>query len=138
MILRGHHLLCMLGFRGLGYDENFVLNMDAIINKLISEQDMLIKVVDNVDNICDKCPNNVDGTCKNEYYPGSIKEMDNVVLKILGIEEGSELEYREILLKLKKSMNEEDMDKICENCKWQNLGYCKEGLKKLKESINLT
>lgn len=134
MEIRGHHLLCMLGFKGLGYDEGFVRNMDNIIKKLISKQDMLIKIVDNVDNICDKCPHNVGGVCKNENYPGSIKEMDNAVLKILGIKQGSVLEYNKIIVKLKKSMKEEEMDKICEHCRWQYLGYCKEGLKKLKGS----
>jgi hypothetical protein len=130
--IRGHHFLCILGFRGLGYDEKFVENMDKIIIKLNNEQDMLIKVVDNVDNICSMCPNNVNGECKTERFPGSVRERDRAVLKILGIEVKEVIRYIDILNKIKENMTEEKMVKICKDCEWFSLGYCLEGLKKLK------
>ncbi|MEW9083166.1 DUF1284 domain-containing protein [Caldanaerobacter subterraneus] len=132
MEIRGHHFLCMLGFRGLGYDEEFVKNMNEIIERLNNEQDMLIKVVDNVDNICALCPNNIDGECKIESYPGSVREKDRAVLKILGIKVGEVIRYRDIVNKIKENMTEEKMMNICKDCEWFGLGYCLEGLKKLK------
>ncbi|MBE3579888.1 MAG: DUF1284 domain-containing protein [Caldanaerobacter subterraneus] len=96
MEIRGHHFLCMLGFRGLGYDEEFVKNMNEIIERLYNEQYMLIKVVDNVDNICSTCPNNVNGECTAEKYPGSVREKDRAILKILGIEVGEAVWYKDV------------------------------------------
>jgi hypothetical protein len=122
----------MLGFRGLGYDEKFVKNMDEIIRKLNNEQDMLIKVVDNVDNICAMCPNNVDGECKIENYPGSVREKDRAILEVLGIEVGEILSYKKIINRIREKMTEEKMRDICRDCEWFSLGYCLEGLKKLK------
>lgn len=132
MEIRGHHFLCILGFRGFGYDEKFVKNMDEIIRKLNNEHDMLIKAVDSVDNICSMCPNNVNGECTEEEYPGSVKVKDKVILKILGIEVGEVVRYKDVVDKIKENMTEEKMMNICKDCEWFNLGYCLEGIKKLK------
>ncbi|SNX54252.1 DUF1284 domain-containing protein [Thermoanaerobacterium sp. RBIITD] len=132
MLIRGHHLLCILGFRGYGYDEYFVNNMNNIIKKLNNEQDMLIKLVDSVDNICEKCPNNIDGKCKNEHHQGSIKEMDDSVLNILEIKPNTLMKYDDVLDKIKLLMTEEAMDDICCNCTWKGYGCCIEGLKNLR------
>ncbi|MEW8997238.1 MAG: DUF1284 domain-containing protein [Thermoanaerobacter sp.] len=135
MEIRGHHFLCMLGFRGLGYDEKFVKNMDEIIRKLNNKHDMLIKVVDSVDNICAMCPNNVNGECTEEEYPGSVKGKDRAVLEVLDIRPGEILSYREVTNRIKEKMTEEKMEKICSNCQWFSLGYCLEGFKKLKGGV---
>ncbi|HHW58267.1 MAG TPA: DUF1284 domain-containing protein [Clostridia bacterium] len=132
MEIRGHHFLCILGFRGLGYDEKFVKNMDEIIRKLNNEHDMLIKAVDSVDNICSMCPNNVNGECTEEEYPGSVKGKDRAILKILGIEVGEVVRYKDVVDKIKENMTEEKMMNICKDCEWFNLGYCLEGIRKLK------
>ncbi|QSZ27713.1 DUF1284 domain-containing protein [Aceticella autotrophica] len=132
MDIRGHHFLCMLGFRGLGYDDVFIDNMYKIIRKLKNKQHMLIKAVDNVDNICAMCPNNMDGECRIENYPGSVKERDRAVLKILGIKVGEAVRYRDVVNKIKENMTEERMTNICKDCEWFSLGYCIEGFRKLK------
>ncbi|MBE0068610.1 DUF1284 domain-containing protein [Thermoanaerobacterium thermosaccharolyticum] len=132
MILRGHHLLCMLGFKGLGYDSDFIKNMDTIIKKLKDDDDVLIKLVDNVDNICEKCPNNITGVCENEHHEDSIKEMDDTVLNILQIKPETYMKYNDILDKIKLLMTEEVMDDICCNCAWKGYGYCVDGLKNLR------
>ncbi|MGI1692039.1 DUF1284 domain-containing protein [Thermoanaerobacter uzonensis] len=132
MEIRGHHFLCVLGFRGLGYDEKFVKNMDEIIRKLNNEHDMLIKAVDSVDNICSMCPNNVNGECTEEEYPGSVKGKDRAVLEILGIGVGEVVRYKDVVDKIKENMTEEKMMNICKDCEWFSLGYCLEGIRKLK------
>ena len=30
LVLRGHHLLCLKGFQGYGYDDDFVENMKLV------------------------------------------------------------------------------------------------------------
>ncbi|MDK2806514.1 MAG: uncharacterized protein PWQ94_1678 [Thermoanaerobacterium sp.] len=124
--------MCMLGFKGLGYDREFTKNMDKIVKKLKSDDDVLIKLVDSVDNICEKCPNNVSGVCKNEHHKDSIREMDNAVLNILNIKSGTSMKYHDIKARIKLLMTEEAMDDICCNCAWREYGYCIDGLKNLK------
>jgi len=50
----------------------------------------------------------------------------------LTIRPGEILSYREVTNRIKEKMTEEKMEKICSNCQWFGLGYCLEGLKKLK------
>lgn len=48
--LRGHHLLCLLTFRGAGYGAAFVANMRAIADRLSAGEEAVI--VDGPDDIC--------------------------------------------------------------------------------------
>ncbi|KAA5806948.1 DUF1284 domain-containing protein [Thermoanaerobacterium thermosaccharolyticum] len=132
MIIRGHHLLCMLGFKGLGYDEEFIKNMDKIVKKLKNDGDVFIKLVDNVDNICEQCPNNFSGVCKNEHHKDSIKEMDDAVLESIHIKPGESMKYSEIMANIKLFMTEDIMNDICRNCSWKEYEYCVDGLKNLR------
>ena len=52
MILRAHHLICILGFRGLGYSKEYVANMSKIVGQLCSSPETLIQVVSKPDDIC--------------------------------------------------------------------------------------
>lgn len=48
--LRGHHLLCLLTFRGAGYGAAFVANMREIAERLSAGEDAVI--VDGPDDLC--------------------------------------------------------------------------------------
>lgn len=48
--LRGHHLLCILGYQGAGYSESFVENFDQIIARL--NNGVKIQIVEGTDDIC--------------------------------------------------------------------------------------
>ena len=141
LILRAHHIFCIQGFRGKGYNEEFVSNMTNIVRHLNKEDNIMIKVVNTPDYICLSCPNNIGqdemikfevnntydnkGFCENERY---IKNLDNQVLETLSIDEGSIYSYDDLLLKIKQYLTEEKFENICGNCKWYSLGYCREGL----------
>ena len=64
LILRGHHLLCLQGFQGYGYDENFVKNM-AEINQSRKLDDTTISITNEADDICKACPNLKNNLCEN-------------------------------------------------------------------------
>jgi hypothetical protein len=48
--LRGHHLLCLQTYKGLGYSEGFVRGMDAIAERLNAGE--TVEIVEGPDDIC--------------------------------------------------------------------------------------
>lgn len=55
LILRGHHLLCLKGFQGYGYDENFTKNMIDVNSKRKMEN-TTITLTNSPDDVCKACP----------------------------------------------------------------------------------
>ena len=58
--IRLHHLLCMQAYIGKEYSEEFVENMNFVVNNLKTDKTQTIKIVDTTNDICLKCPNNKD------------------------------------------------------------------------------
>jgi uncharacterized protein len=48
--LRGHHLLCLQTYKGLGYSPRFIAGMDAVAARLNAGEP--VKIVDGPDDIC--------------------------------------------------------------------------------------
>ncbi|WP_458455026.1 DUF1284 domain-containing protein [Methanobrevibacter sp.] len=116
LILRGHHLLCLKGFQGYGYDESFTENMIEV-NFKRKQKDTTVELVSSPDDICSKCPNLKGGICGNESHNTDIVRMDHEVLKQLD----SENEYDSIGLfeKIDEIFNSvESVSEICFNCMW--------------------
>lgn len=116
LILRGHHLLCLKGFQGYGYDENFIKNMTNINNE-IKLNTTEIMLANSADDICNSCPNLKNGLCENETHEKKIVEMDNEVLKKLDI--SKKYNAIELFEKIDDIFNtKESVSKICFNCIW--------------------
>ena len=116
MELRGHHLLCILGFQGYGYSEDFVLNM-ARINELRKSDKTTIKLINRPDDICSACPNLKDDVCENKMQNENIVKMDNEVLSQFNInQEYNAIDlFNEVVLKFNTLKSVEN---ICNDCKW--------------------
>jgi hypothetical protein len=116
MKLRGHHLLCILGFQGYGYSEDFVLNM-ARINELRKSDKTIIKLINRPDDICSACPNLKDDVCENKMQNENIVKMDNEVLSQFNInQEYNAIDlFNEVVLKFNTLKSVEN---ICNDCKW--------------------
>ncbi|MCQ2964224.1 MAG: DUF1284 domain-containing protein [archaeon] len=118
LILRGHHLLCLKGYQGYGYDEDFVKNM-SVINNLRKNENTNIVVVDKPDDICKFCPNLKNNICENQSQNKRIIKKDNEVLSKLDpkkIYNSKELfEEIDFLFNTKKVV-----DKICLECNWHS------------------
>ncbi|MCR5025943.1 MAG: DUF1284 domain-containing protein [Methanobrevibacter sp.] len=114
--LRGHHLLCLQGFQGYGYNEEFVLNMSHI-NKLRKSKDTIISLTDECDDICAHCPNLKSDMCENEKQNNIIKKMDSEVLSKLDIKK--EYNALELFEEISFKFNTLDsVQNICIGCKW--------------------
>ena len=116
LLLRGHHLLCLKGFQGYGYDENFVENMTSINFKRRLENTS-VSLTSSPDDICKACPNLKDNICEDTIQNARIIEMDREVLKKL--DTSKEYNSIELFEKIDEIFNTKaSVCKICFNCKW--------------------
>lgn len=116
LILRGHHLLCLQGFQGYGYDKSFVENMTEI-NEIRKSENTLISLTNAPDDICKACPNLKDGLCENQLQNERIKSMDDEVLSKLN--PTKEYNALDLFNKTETIFNsKESVDKICSECIW--------------------
>ncbi|MEZ0536517.1 DUF1284 domain-containing protein [Caldicellulosiruptoraceae bacterium PP1] len=129
MDIRAHHLLCFLGFRGLGYSREFVEHFKKIYNYVYDENGK-IKLLNSPDEICKLCPNLEKDKCKSEE---KILNMDKLVLSFIKeyINIDNEV-YPSQCYKAISKMPFEYYKKICSNCEWFSLGFCEEGFINLK------
>lgn len=118
LILRAHHLLCLKGFQGYGYSENFTKNMIKV-NELRKSNNTTIQITNFPDDICKECPNLKDNLCENRIQNEKIVQMDNEILK--KIEENKEYDSVELFEKIDSIFNtEESVSKICFDCIWHD------------------
>jgi len=114
--LRPHHLLCNLCFQGEGYNEEFVQNFQKIHDAIEN-----IKIIEGCDDICAKCPDNIDGTCEREQKVAAI---DKAYLNLLQLETGQTITSQELLDKIKQQLTMNDFHKICKDCSWYDCNLC--------------
>ncbi|NMD71155.1 DUF1284 domain-containing protein [Bacillus sp. DNRA2] len=135
LYLRGHHLLCVQGFQGMGYSDYFVVKMNEIVNELRDEElDFPITVVAGFDNACMACPNRGERVC--EASIGSQKHvlsMDIKVLNHLGLMVGKKYQKSKLMELVAMKVKPDDLDFLCKGCSWLQYGVCKQGILELKE-----
>ena len=64
--LRAHHLLCVFGFRGLGYGPAFVTNMRHTVERFFGDGAVEVVLVSGCDDVCAACPHALRGQCSAE------------------------------------------------------------------------
>ncbi|MGC8729073.1 MAG: DUF1284 domain-containing protein [Elusimicrobiales bacterium] len=119
--LRAHHLLCVKGFEGKGYDEDFINNMKNIVG--ILGDNAYVEVLNGCDDICVKCPNMKDGKCVSENGGEEfVKIMDDIVLNKMGIKPQEVLNWREAENKvLSRFKLKKDLEGVCSDCSWNDI-----------------
>lgn len=136
--LRGHTLLCLQGFRGEGYSPSFVANMAAIHQTLSHQPETTVQVVASPDAVCAACPHQQESsgcTLNGEASETTMIDQDRVVLERLGLKAGNHLSWQEVLARISTSMSGDDLPSICGSCRWLPLGYCREGIDRLRSSF---
>jgi len=120
--IRAHHLLCLLGFRGLGYSKEFTENMKNVSAIAFSDGTVL-KIVDRCDAICVPCPHREESDCgKGEDGAEKTTRQDQGVASSLGIKIGDEMPSQEIWALVKGRITPLDLHQLCRGCEW--LDYC--------------
>lgn len=134
LVLRGHHLLCIHGFQGMGYNPDFVKKMATIVDRIRDEEnDFPIKVVTGFDDACQVCPNRGESKCEASFND-HVFLMDRKVIAQLGLIEGAVYSKSHLLELTAKEIAPDDLDYLCSNCSWLKYGVCKEGIANLKKS----
>ena len=131
--LRGHHLLCLVGYRGMGYSEEYVENMTRIHRQLRARPTTLVRLVKGIDHLCEKYPNSGEYHCLSE----EIFNQDAYIAEKLGIQIGQLVPWFEVERRLKKYIQPTDLATICETCSWRSYGVCEEGMERIHKGISL-
>ncbi|MDT8861159.1 DUF1284 domain-containing protein [Alkalihalobacillus sp. MEB130] len=125
--LRGHHLFCLLGYRGMGYSKEYVQNMTRIHQTLREDPKTPTHIIKGPDQLCNKYPNSGEYHCQHD----NIYERDAAILKLMGLEIGQILYWEDIETRIRKNVIPSDIHTICETCSWRTYGVCEEGIEEL-------
>ncbi|WP_322348592.1 DUF1284 domain-containing protein [Tumebacillus algifaecis] len=125
--LRGHHLLCLLGYRGMGYSDAYVDNMTVVYSTLLSDPQTTCKIVSGPDQLCACFPADGEYHCEDR----NVAERDALILQRLGLTPGQLVTWEDILARVARSLQPDDLLEICSTCPWLEYGVCQEGVQKV-------
>lgn len=130
--LRGHHLLCLQGYQGYGYDKKFKENLEEKLHILKNRKNTQVILKNSADDLCKKCPNLEGNDCigdlknLNSLSPDSIAknnkkviEMDLRVLKETKLKKNKKYSFEHLIKTVNHTFsNINDAKKVCNDCKW--------------------
>jgi len=128
--LRGHHLICLQFYRGQGYSEAFVDNLDRVQT---AAQESPALVVSAPDDVCAECPGlGADGTCRDPHTgEAEALRIDALALQLLDIAIGERVSLTEARSRLVADPAACDRWRAesCTGCVWGDA--CDDGWKAL-------
>ncbi|MFC4810068.1 DUF1284 domain-containing protein [Paenibacillus sp. GCM10023250] len=127
--LRGHHLLCLLGFRGMGYSAAYAANMARVYNQLRDEPGTPVTIVAGPDELCACFPADAEPHCEN----ASVARLDGGALAKLNLRVGSTLPWSAVIEHVRAGVAPEDIGTLCHTCQWRSYGVCEAGVRTIKE-----
>lgn len=130
--LRGHHLLCLLGYRGMGYSADFCVNMTEIYEVLRAKPETEIELITGPDDICKAYP-----TDKWNHCEGNVYNTDEAILLKLGLAPGNRGSWREMCSRIADKVVPADISQLCATCPWESYGVCQEGVRLVNEGLPL-
>lgn len=131
--LRGHHLLCLLGYRGIGYSEEYAENMSQVHEQLRTRPDTPIRIVEGPDDLCSCFPENQVNHCNESH----VCKRDSLILERLGLHSGEQLSWKDILEKIAELVMPQDIEQWCNTCSWRSLGFCEAGVERVRQGFGL-
>jgi Uncharacterized conserved protein len=128
--LRGHHLFCLLGYRGKGYSEGFCTNMTAIYETLRLQPQTIIEIMEGPDVICAAFPADQPNHCHN----ASVYRKDQEILGELGLAVGNRLSWEDLCRLVADAIQPSDIHRLCHDCPWEPYGLCQEGVAHIRQA----
>lgn len=123
--LRGHHLLCLLAFRGKGYNRAFINNLAKLQEKIRNDKKIKIKIVEGADDICVQCPYLNGNTCckEAEERTQKINKIDNNILNKLNFKKNEIITLSDLVKSLSQ-IPKQELAKLCSSCSWLKTENC--------------
>jgi uncharacterized protein len=131
--LRGHHLFCLLGYRGMGYSQEYVENMTLLHQTLRENPKSKIQLVKGPDQLCARYPNSGVYHCQDD----NIYERDAAILEELGLKIGQILNWEDIEFLIRRHIVPTDIERVCKSCSWRSYGVCEEGIQEILDGKGL-
>lgn len=118
--IRAHHLLCLQGFQGYGYNNAFVDHLQGIVAKLKTDPELLVEVVTACDAICAGCPHCQEAECrKDDGAAHRVETLDLAILKSTGIKPNHIAKAAHLLAQINTTFQTRSQRaKICGDCQW--------------------
>jgi uncharacterized protein len=119
--LRGHHLCCLVTYRGQGLTPEYARAVAEVRSRLEAGS---ARVVTGPDDVCASCPDLRDGICA--HAPDSeaqVRTLDEAALALLGMSGGDVANYAEVLERF-ADVRDEWAATACEGCEWAR--FCAE------------
>ncbi|RDV83578.1 DUF1284 domain-containing protein [Ammonifex thiophilus] len=117
--LRGHHLICLQFFRGEGYSQEFVRNLEEILCRLSRGEE--VEIVEGADLVCSLCPFLQKGRCTNgPEAEVKVKARDAFALAGLGLQPGTRVDWVEVKRRFRR-LPLEWLKEHCKGCEWQRI-----------------
>lgn len=142
--IRAHSLLCLQGYKGLGYSVEFVAQMDHVSEHLRANPDAQVQVITSADILCEHCPHFSEGRCTVDDpegvpipagAPDESTLMDRRVLTWLDIAEDSVQDWASILQRIGSYVDSSALDPLCGDCRWREYPHCAEALDELHRKV---
>lgn len=111
-------------FLGDGYDDRFVENMQRIAAMCTSPANLL-RVVDDVDDVCSRCPY-CDGTACLKDNDGAAV-LDAAAQSVLGIEPGQIYISHILRKRVEEAILSGRLKSVCEACPWY-VSHCRQAI----------
>lgn len=97
-----------------------------MVRQLRENSDMSLLAVCVPDEICQNCPNlTKQNTCNSKK--NQIAKKDKKVCQMLHLQENEIYTYRELQIRAKKYLDQQNFEEICGNCNWKKQGFCSYG-----------
>ncbi|WP_409297395.1 DUF1284 domain-containing protein [Peribacillus sp. SCS-26] len=131
--LRGHHIFCLLGYRGMGYSREYAENMTRVHQALRNDPGMKIQLVEGPDQLCEKYPNSGIYHCQDVH----IYTRDAAILEKLGLRIGQTVSWGHIVALIRRRALPSDIEEMCTSCSWRSYGVCEEGIQDILDGNGL-
>ncbi|MCY0878339.1 MAG: DUF1284 domain-containing protein [Firmicutes bacterium] len=131
--LRGHHLLCLLGYRGMGYSEDYVANMTRVHRQLRTTPSTPVQIIDGPDDLCACFPAYAPYHCQDD----DVWERDRQVLAGLGLTVDEVVPWNDIVHRIRRAIRGDDLVTLCSTCSWLSYGVCVEGVEAVRAGRDL-
>ena len=115
-------MLCVFGFRGMGYDEAHAEAMAVVIERLRAPEAMVCLVA-GLDAVCAVCPHREADRCASPEH-----RRDRAVLAALELAPGHVERAETLFARVARGIFPEDLAVLCAGCSWHAWGVCAEGL----------